>query len=472
MSKINRRDFLRSASAMAVSAGLLGSLTSSNAFAREVDGYKALVCVFFFGGLDHNDTVLPKDQASYDTFVSRRSELMAAYNASSPDSSRHIDNILALNPLNSADLGSREFGLPPELAPLHDLFESEELAIVGSVGPLITPVTRQEFEDESVDLPKRLFSHNDQQSTWMALNVEGAQVGWGGRLLDSTIRNDETLDATYMGITTGTNSTFLTGQLASGFSVSPGGNVRVNPVERRSIIGSNNHFDAARQRLLEFLEQRNFDSTNVFEKDAANYKGLGISNGTTFANAYSNVADSAVSFPGTGLGNQLKTVAETISIRNTLNAKRQVFFVGIGGFDSHSAQTSSVPALQTQIADAIKAFRDAMIEQDIWNDVTLFTASDFGRTLNDNGDGTDHGWAGHHFVVGGSVKGGNIFGHLPSMERDSDDYTDDRGRLIPKVSVEQYAATLGAWFGLDEEEVTAEFPNLANFTDKNIGFMD
>lgn len=471
MSTINRRDFLRSASAMAVSAGMLGSLTSNHAFAADTQGYKALVCVFLFGGMDHNDTILPMDPTSYELFSQRRPELMESYNYRSTSSSRHINNLLPLQPNNGIDLQGRNYGLPSQLQPLHDLFNNQELAIVGSVGPLVEPVTRTQFQGRSVALPKRLFSHNDQQSTWMALNVEGARIGWGGRLLDSVLANDNSLNPSFMGISTNANSTFLSGETTTGFSVSSNGQVKVNPVEQRGILGSANHYNGARERLSAFLQQADLGNNNVFEQDASRLQARGVTNGSQFADAFASVPQFATAFPTTGLGRQLKTVAETIAVRDSLDAKRQVFFVGIGGFDSHSDQAQTIPALHTQIAGGIKAFRDAMVEQGLWNDVTLFTASDFGRTLNGNGDGTDHGWGGHHFVAGGSVQGGNIYGHLPSPDTGSSDYTDNRGRLIPRVSVEQYAATMGNWFGLEQNRLAQAFPNLANFAVQDLGFM-
>lgn len=468
---MNRRNFLRSSSAMAVSAGLLGGLASSPSFSQSASGYKALVCVFLFGGMDHNDTILPIDPDSYGLFTQRRSELMNAYNANDISSSRHIDNLLALSPNNNIDLSGRRYGLPRQLQPLHGLFNSNELAVVGSVGPLVTPVNRSEFAARSVPLPKRLFSHNDQQSTWMALNVEGARIGWGGRLIDAALHDDSQLNPNFMGISTSSNSTFLSGEISTGFSVSANGQVKVNAVQQRNILGNDTHYDSARQRLLAHLQQANLANENFFAQDAASLQARGVSNGTQFAEAFNGLPQLNTAFPSTSLGNQLKTVAETISVRDALDAKRQVFFVGLGGFDSHSDQAQSLPALHEQVAGAIQAFRDAMVEQGMWNNVTLFTASDFGRTLNGNGDGTDHGWAGHHFVAGGSVNGGGIFGHLPSPAQDSNDYTDNRGRLIPRVSVEQYAATLGQWFGLDQTRLNSAFPNLANFTQTNLGFM-
>ena len=249
------------------------------------------------------------------------------------------------------------------------------------------------------------------------------------------------------------------------------GPVRVRPTSVRRILGNNAHYNQARDQLDAYLQETNYNAGNLFARDAATMRGTGVVNTTNYAEQYDNVTALGTQFPANGLGSQLRTVAETISIRNGLNARRQVFFVGIGGFDSHDNQAVSVPALQSQIGGAIKAFRDAMVELNVWNDVTLFTAADFGRTMNDNGDGTDHGWGAHHFVAGGSVRGGRIFGDLPNSDATSDDYTDDRGRLIPTTSVEQYAATLGSWFGLEQTELDQALPNLANFNDRDLGFM-
>ncbi|MFK7885756.1 MAG: DUF1501 domain-containing protein [Gammaproteobacteria bacterium] len=468
---MNRRRFLGNTAAMVGTAGLFGNLAMRNAFAADTEGYKAMVCVFLFGGLDQNDTILPMDRASYDLFAAQRTELMTAYGVGSGTSSRDLANILPLAPLNASALGGREFGLPRELQSLKDMFDARELAVMGSVGPLVEPITRAQFSAGGVALPPRLFSHNDQQSTWMTLNVEGATRGWGGRLLDATLSSNGALNPTYMGVTASGDNTFLTGDVARGFNVAATGPVTVNAINLRNVLGNNAHFDAARDQLRAYLEQSEFNASNVFERDAARLQSRGVRDGHAFAAAYNGLGALSTSFPRTDLGAQLRTVAETISIRDGLDAKRQVFFVGINGFDTHSDQAQSVPALHTELADGIKAFRDAMVELNLWNDVTLFSASDFGRTLNDNGDGTDHGWGGHHFVAGGSVQGGRVFGDLPGSDTASGDYTDIRGRLIPTTAVEQYAATLGAWFGLDQSELARALPNLGNFNSADLGFM-
>jgi len=206
-------------------------------------------------------------------------------------------------------------------------------------------------------------------------------------------------------------------------------------------------------------------------KDMISMNARAMANSETFARALENGVAVSTSFPETQLASQLKTVANTIAIRDALNVRRQIFYVAIGGFDTHDNQRAEVPERLTEVGTAIAAFKSAMLELGVWNDVTLFTASDFGRTVIDNGDGTDHGWGGHHFVVGGSVSGKHIYGDIPAYDLSDQVYTEDRGRLIPTTSVDQYAATLGAWFGLDMSELNGTLPNLKNFPVKDLGLF-
>ncbi|PCH59395.1 MAG: hypothetical protein COC05_07065 [Gammaproteobacteria bacterium] len=472
MAYINRRKFLANTGALgfASSLGLLGNMTASRALAADTSGYKALVCVFLLGGIDHADTILPFDLASYNQLSAIRNGMFDAYGVGSGTSSRDRANLRQLFPTgDTAPLGERDFALPEQLAPLHSLFNSGEVAIVGGVGPLIQPTTRAQIDARSVPLPSRLFSHNDQQSTWQALATEGAVNGWGGRFIDAALAaNPGAIDPRFSAITTGSNSVFLSGQNVRPFSVSSNGPQRVNARFNRSIISGNRDFDETRRLLFNYLRRGDLSTQNVFARDFAALQSDGIVTGNEFADAFAGATVDTM-FPNTGLARQLRAVANTISIRNVVGSDRQVFFVGLGGFDSHSNQANTLPNRHAQIADAISSFRDSMMELGVWNDVTLFTASEFGRTLNDNGDGTDHGWAGHHFVAGGSVQGQRVFGSLPSSDINSAEYT--RSRLIPTVSVEQYAATLGRWFGLNDSELDAALPNLANFNERDLGFM-
>ncbi|MEM8921257.1 MAG: DUF1501 domain-containing protein, partial [Pseudomonadota bacterium] len=266
MANINRRAFLNGAGALGFlgGAGVLSGLNAMGAHAADTTGYKALVCIFLKGGIDHADTVLPYDQPSYDMLRGVRTGLFNTYNANSSGSSRNRQNLLKLNPENAGDFGGREFALPVQLSPLHDMFESGELAVVGNVGPLIEPTTRTQYEARSVALPKRLFSHNDQQSTWMALGVEGARFGWGGKFADAALASDPSANPLFAAITARSNDVFLSGETARQFQAQSGGPVDLNVIQNRSILGRNDAGDAARARMQEFFGRSDFGSSNLF----------------------------------------------------------------------------------------------------------------------------------------------------------------------------------------------------------------
>lgn len=470
MTHMTRRDFLSgSAASFAGGAGVLGLLNQNKAWAADTAGYKALVCVFLFGGMDHADTVFPFDEPSYDILDDVRGGLLNNY---SGDASRDRDNLLPINPTNSAAFGTRRFALSPQMPELHSLFESGELAIVGNVGPLIEPTDRQSFDERSVELPPRLFSHNDQQSTWMALGVEGSRLGWGGQFADAAIASDATANALFTSISTNGSTVFLAGNSSQAFAASTrGGGLDLNITQQRFLLGGNSRFDPQRAAIEAYYDTSDFGAAGTMRRDFNRAISGGIANIRSFNEASDNIVPFTTTFPDSNLGGQLQLVAETIEARDALQVSRQVFFVGIGGFDTHSNQADRLPGLQTQISQAIGAFRNAMVERGLWNDVTLFTASDFGRTTIDNGDGTDHGWGGHHFVTGGSVTGRRILGDIPTADITSSNYTRTSGRLIPSVSVEQYAATLGSWFGLNNDELLAALPNLTRFSNSNLGFV-
>jgi len=473
MTIMNRRHFLTgSAATFAGGAGALGLLNQNKAWAADTSGYKALVCVFLFGGLDHADTVLPFDEASYNQLANVREGLFNSYENQDDEVSRARNNLLPINPANAGAFGGRSFALAPQMTEMQSMFESGEMAIVGNVGPLIEPTDRQSFDDRTVALPPRLFSHNDQQSTWMAFGVEGSRLGWGGRFADTVLASDTTANPLFTSISTRGSTVFLSGENSQSFTASTnGGAVDLNISQRRNFLGGNSRFDAPRDAIEDFFATTEFGSTSPMARDFSRMTAGGVANVRLFNEAGDNIVPFSAEFPDSSLGSQLRTVAETIEARNVLDVSRQIFFVGTGGFDTHSNQANRLPGLQRQISEAIGAFRNAMVERGLWNDVTVFTASDFGRTTIDNGDGTDHGWGGHHFVAGGSVAGGRIIGNIPTADVDGIDYTPSRGRLIPTVSVEQYAATLGSWFGLNDDELQSALPNLSQFSDTNLGFV-
>lgn len=471
MANINRRAFLHSAGALGFmgGAGLLASMTGGQAHAADVTGYKALVCLFLKGGMDHADTILPYDQTSYNALQAARPGVFNAYNSANAGSSRNRANMLQLA---TSDFGGRAFALPPELAPLHSLYNSGDMAVVGNVGPLIEPTTRTAMDSAGVEVPRRLFSHNDQQSTWMALDTEGSRYGWGGRFADAVLASDGTSSPTFAAISAAGNEVFLSGQNVRQFQVGSGGPRDINYLAQRFRLGSARNSDEVRSLLEAHFAATGAADGNYFLQDVAASSARAVENNRLFREQFGDGGSFAVEFPQSSLGRQLQTVAQTINIQSFLNIRRQVFFVSTGGFDTHNNQANSLPGLHAGIAEGIAAFQAAMTEIGMAGDVTLFTASDFGRTTIDNGDGTDHGWGGHHFVVGGAVNGGRIFGNLPDYELGAEYYTRSRGRLIPDVSVEQYAATLGRWFGLDDSELLAALPNLANFNERDLGFMN
>jgi len=463
-----RREFVRTTLSLplALAGGsALQLLAPAPVKAAEISGYRALVCVFLFGGMDCHDTVLPFDEASWDSYAGIRETLLAAYAALPGGSSRTPNSLLELEPL-TASFGSRRFGLPPELSALHTLFEQGRAAIVGNVGPLKEPTNRDMLLAGNAQLPARLFSHNDQQSTWMSFGPEGAQFGWGGLFSDAAVQAGANAQGIFSGVSLGGNVVFLTGNQVSPYQISAEGVPSIALIDAAGDRVS----AAARAAMRDHFAAGNDTPTNLFERDFVDLSRISLDANDTLAAALASGSGMTTQFPQSALGAQLRTVAQTIAVRDELGAGRQVFFVAQGGFDTHSGQVSALPALQRDLGDSIAAFYAATEELGVAQDVTTFTAADFGRTLTVNGDGTDHGWGAHHFVVGGGVHGGDIYGDIPVSELG---HAQDagNGRLIPAVSVEQFAAPLGRWFGLSESELAAALPGLANFAAPPPGFI-
>lgn len=462
----NRRRFLQSslaAPAIMTGGSMLSTLAGFNAHAIDDSGYRALVCVFLFGGMDCHDTVLPYDQASYDSYSQIRAPLLSSYAALPGGSSRTREALLALQPATNT-MGSRQFALPPQLSGMHQLFERGNAAIVGNVGPLRAPTNSTTFGNRSVPLPARLFSHNDQQSTWMSFAPEGSQLGWGGSFGDAAVQSSANADKIFSQISLAGNSVFLSGKDVSTYQIGADGVPSIRLIDLgNSALGLGptlrNHFSSAGS-----------NRSNLFERDLIDLSRVSLDANDTLDAALQTGSSVQTPFPMSGLGAQLRAVAQTMAVRETLGASRQVFFVAAGGFDTHSGQAADLPGLQQDIGDSIAAFYSATEELGIADEVTTFTMADFGRTLTVNGDGTDHGWGSHHFVVGGGVRGGDIYGDIPvSALGHSQDA--GNGRLIPGVSVEQFAAPLGRWFGLNDAELSVALPGLANFPGGALDFI-
>ncbi len=473
----NRRSFLKGAAGAGAvtflgSTGVLSALGNSKSFAADVSGYKAIVCVFFFGGQDCHDTVLPFDQASYDRYGELRTGILADYASNPGGSTRTLDRLLELTPTNAAQFGTQKFALPEELAGIKSLFDAGKVAVIGNVGPLVQPITAAEFGDDIIPRPKNLFSHNDQQSTWMSSAPEGQIFGWGGKFADTVINAGANSEDFFTAITTAGNTVFLAGETATQYNLNSQGPPQVNGLKNfnSALLGSGSNSALAVKLLEDHYRSVGTERANLYERDLATIADRAFDLNEKFNVALDNSEPVQTPFPGTGLGTQLFAIANTIKIKSALGVGRQVFFAAIGGFDSHNDQAVNLPNRQKQYGDAIAAFYQATVELGAENDVTLFTASDFGRALIENGNGTDHGWGSHHFVVGGAVNGNEIYGNIPPYDIGHPQDAGN-GRLVPEVSVEQYAATLGKWFGLSDGELQAALPALANFSTKDLGFM-
>lgn len=475
---LTRRSLLSrlSAAPLALSAG--GGATSamvSNiaAHAANTTGYKALVCVFLRGGMDCHDTLMPKDQSSYQRYGELRSELFNAYaqveGTSSTNTSRARNNTLELDPVNASAFGSRAFALPPQMPNIHRLFEQGDASIVANVGPLIQPTTNTEYQN-GVAIPPRLFSHNDQQSVWASSTPEGAQFGWGGMFADAMINANANVDPLYSAISYSGKDVFLNGELARQFEVGTGGAALFRELTRTTYLNASSNKATSEALLDEILRAQTTQRDNLFERDIVTAINRSIDSNASLNALLEAAPTLQTSFPVSDLGKQLAAAAKMISIRGAAGAARQVFLTSTGGFDTHSDQHDKLPDLQTNLDNSIAAFHNAMIELGTEQDVLLFTVADFGRTLTVNGAGTDHAWGGHHFVVGGGIQGRRIFGDPAPFDTDHN-LDIGRGRMIPTTSVSQYAGALGRWFGLSDSELALALPGLSAFSEGPIGLV-
>jgi uncharacterized protein (DUF1501 family) len=471
--RINRRHFLKGTGALGLTGlatGLGTGLANFPAYVADTSGYKALVCLFLLGGNDGHDTLLPFDQTSYDRYADIRAPLLSQYEALGGVSSRSRERLLELTPSNANDFGTRRFALPPELSGIKSMFDNGMAAIVGNVGPLLQATDREGFTSETIPLPRRLFSHNDQQSTWQSSQTEGAQTGWGGLFGDAAFTSGAAQDPDFVTISSFSNEVFVTGETVAPYQLPINGPIQINALEFFEEQADLGQSTVAADILRRHFKAMDFTRSNLFEQAFAAEMENSLVINDRIVEARATATPLSTTFPQSFIGAQLQSVAETISIRDALFTSRQVFYIGLGGFDTHDNQATSLPALHAEIDTAITAFYQALGELGLVNNVTLFTASDFGRTLAINGDGTDHGWGSHHFVIGGAVNGNRIYGDIPPYDFDHSQDAGN-GRLIPTTSVEQYAAPLGRWFGLSEGELNIALPNLGNFNGPTINFI-
>jgi uncharacterized protein (DUF1501 family) len=451
----SRRAFLQHSSAMAAlgaGAPFALNLSAMGAAAAQTlpTDYRALVCVYMAGGNDNYNTVVPYDAPSQATYNALRGPL--AIDAST---------LLPLQPAVALP-NARAFAFAPSLSAFKPLFDDAKLAVLLNVGSLVEPVTKAQYVARSRDLPPKLQSHNDQTSFWQSSLPEGAKSGWAGRLADLVA--DANRNYTFSSVAVSSNAVLMSGNRVSQYQVSSTGSVLLqahkNPTFGSSTVSS------ALQALV--TEQR----SHLMENEHARVMRRSIEADDLLSSALAAAPALSTAFPATSLGAQLKMVARMISVRAALGAKRQVFYVQLGGFDNHSFLIQNHAPLIEQVSDAMAAFYRATTEMAVADQVTSFTASEFGRSLTNNGDGSDHGWGSFHFVLGGAVRGRRFYGTAPEIANNGADDI-GQGRLIPTTSVDQYAATLGRWFGVSDTLLTTALPGLPNFDvgARNLGFL-
>ena len=448
---MKRRCFLQHAGALAGSAAL-GQLGALAARATTTDDYKALVCVFLYGGNDANNMIVPLDTAGYANYAQTRSYLALPQ--------------AQLLPLAVAG-GTPLYGLHPALPGLQSLWAAGELAIVANVGTLVQPLTKAQYLSTTTVKPENLFSHIDQQHEWQAsISVtSSSNSGWGGRLTDQLAALNVNASVPPM-ISAGGNNLFVTGAASQALVIPISGSFGLNGF-------SSNSADTARRSA--FQQLLSVDQSVTLDQ-AAQTIMTGALASSAVLNPILTTTSATLSARFTGLtsnfAQQMLAIAKVIEARASLGASRQVFLATLGSFDTHTDQLNTQQTLFSQLDPALAAFHGAMGDLGAGADVTSFTLSDFSRNfLPNTGGGTDHAWGSNPLVIGGAVNGGQIYGTMATQELSGPDDASNLGRWIPGIAVDQFAATLATWFGADATALATILPNLSAFSPSTLGFI-
>ncbi len=444
---VSRRGFVKLSAASVASLalrpfGLLPALAQSGS-----SDYRALVCVFLFGGNDSNNMVIPVDDTNFKAYSSIRGSL--ALNASE------------LTPTVYAAGNNAPYAFHYDLPELASMFSNKELAVVANVGSLVQPTTRAEYQAQQ-SLPLNLFSHSDQQLQWQTSVASGhSPTGWAGRAADLISSQNSSNFPTFLSVAG--NSLMGAGASTQPVALSPGQSLDLKGFN--GTTASNARLSALENLLTLETGLQLVQASNAVLSDS-------LSDAKALDAALSKSTPLKTTFPKTGLGSQLQQVAQIIQVRDGLGMSRQIFFASLGGFDTHTVELETHRTLYPQLSQALAAFSNALAELGVENNVTTFTESDFSRTFQPTtGDGSDHAWGSHHLVMGGAVKGGDIYGQFPQFVLGGPNDTDTRGRWIPTLAIDQYGATLCQWFGIQNTDLVKVFPNFPNFGSKTIGFL-
>ena len=442
---MNRRNFLKAS--VAAGVGFAGGMPL-RLLASGSGDYRCLVNIFLFGGNDAFNMVVPSSTAEYNAYESSRQNLAVPR-----------DNLLGIAPEISDGV---TYGLHPAMSGLQGLFEQGDAAIIANVGPLIEPTTLDQFENDLVQVPPQLFSHNDQQDQWQTLKgTSSTTSGWGGRMADLLVT--ETADQLLpVNIATGFSTSFQSGEVTNSYTINEDGAETYGVFDDDAGIG-----DERREVFIRHLD-RGFSNLHAQALVDVHRRALSLSD--RVSEALDGAPPLMTVFPQSSLGRQLHTIARMLAVKSEFDACRQLFFATSGGFDTHDNQNQNQPGLLANVSDCLVSFNEAMVELGLTDQVVTFTQSDFGRTLTSNGDGTDHGWGSHQLVMGGPVIGRRIYGAMPILEIGGElDVTG--GRIIPTLSADQYAATIARWFGVADPDLSVVAPHLDNFAVRDIGFL-
>jgi uncharacterized protein (DUF1501 family) len=455
---LSRRRFIGRACSAVGATGMLSALAQLRmigalAADAQPNDYKALVCLFLYGGNDSNNLLVPIDNANYQLYAADRTVLALAQ-----------PTLLPISPKAYSD--GRQWGLHPSLVEVQQLFGQGSLALLANTGTLVQPVTLAQYNAGTVALPPQLFSHANQQVQWQSsVPDQPFTTGWGGRLADivNALNSNPKIS---MSVSVAGQNSFQVGNTVSQFAVNPSGAVVLSGTSGSNLANARY---AAQQNILNMQEQ------NLFEAAFGGTTVSAIADSVLLNSVLAAAPKLTTTFPTTSIGTQMKMIAQMMAAAPELGLTRQVFFASLGGFDLHSDQLTAHASLFMQLSQALSAFSGATSEIGVQNQVTTFTASDFSRTFNTNGtsDGTagsDHGWGSHHLIMGGAVQGGDIYGQVPLLELGGPEDT-GRGRWIPTTSVDEYAATLATWFGVSAANLPVVLPNIGRFASSNLGFM-
>ncbi|MEP7205807.1 MAG: DUF1501 domain-containing protein [Casimicrobiaceae bacterium] len=451
----SRRGFLGSTGALTASAlaGTLARWGVESAHAQAVSDYKALVCVFLFGGNDSNNLIVPIDDYAQYAAVRTATSNVALTSAE-------------VLPFTASGQGGRRYGFHPAFSSLKPLFDAGKLAVIANAGTLVAPITKAEYTS-NVNRPPNLFSHSDQQSLWQGfLPSATIRSGWGGRAADRLVATNSGAKLP-TAVSAAGNQLMTQGVTTAPFVVPTAGGVSLTGQGTDAV-------STARVNALTAL--LNTNPFNMVADSGASVMESALASAAVANPILTASLPSAISTAfgalNTNLAQQLKQVARLIEGRQALGVKRQFFFVSLGGFDNHSALLTNQATLFGQLAPAMKAFHDYTVAAGVASNVTAFTASDFSRTFVGNSNaGTDHGWGGHQVVVGGAVRGGDMYGTFPQLVLKGNDDTGSNGVWIPTTAVDQIGSTLAKWFGVASSDMTYLFPNIGRFATSDLGFL-